>query len=86
MTSEEALKELVNLKQSNYECVGCMHEKEDDCVGQCFDAYDKAIEALEKQDADGCTGCVFIDTEEWEMPCAKCKRGCKDYWRAKHDE
>lgn len=35
------------------------------------------------QDADGCSGCTFIDTEEWEMPCAKCRRACKDYWRAK---
>lgn len=45
-----------------------------------------AIEALEQQDADGCVGCAFIDTEEWEMPCVKCRRACKDYWRAKHDE
>lgn len=29
----------------------------------------------------GCEGCAFIDTEEWEMPCAKCKRGQKDYYR-----
>ena len=31
----------------------------------------------------GCIGCAFEDVEEWEMPCAKCKRGCKDYWRKK---
>lgn len=40
---------------------------------------DKAIEQVK---ADGCTGCAFGSVEEWEMPCAKCKRGCKDYWRA----
>lgn len=33
--------------------------------------------------ADGCEDCAFISAEEWEMPCAKCKRNCKDYWRAK---
>ena len=46
-----------------------------------------SIKALEKQlmkeDADGCVGCAFIDVEEWEMPCAKCKRNSKDFWRAK---
>ena len=31
----------------------------------------------------GCNGCAFENVEEWEMPCAKCKRGCKDYWRKK---
>ena len=30
----------------------------------------------------GCNGCAFEDVEEWEMPCAKCKRSCKDYWRS----
>ena len=33
--------------------------------------------------ADGCQGCAFYDKEEWEMPCRKCKRNCKDYWRKK---
>lgn len=31
--------------------------------------------------ADGCSGCAFESAEEWEMPCRKCKRNCKDYWR-----
>lgn len=30
-----------------------------------------------------CTGCAFEDVNEWEMPCSKCKRACKDYWRKK---
>lgn len=35
----------------------------------------------------GCEGCAFIDVEEWDMPCAKCKRGCRDYYRRSvHDE
>lgn len=29
----------------------------------------------------GCGGCAFEDVEEWEMPCVRCKRGCKDYYR-----
>lgn len=35
-----------------------------------------------KAKADGCVGCAFKWTEEWEMPCCKCKRAMKDYWRA----
>ena len=31
--------------------------------------------------ADGCSGCVFESVDEWEMPCRKCKRNSKDYWR-----
>ena len=45
------------------------------------------IDATEKQrmkeNADGCKGCAFETVNEWEMPCAKCKRNSKDYWRAK---
>lgn len=36
-----------------------------------------------KQNADGCQGCAFEHVEEWELPCSKCKRNMKDYWRAK---
>lgn len=31
----------------------------------------------------GCDRCAFEDVEEWEMPCAKCMRNCKDYYRHK---
>ena len=31
--------------------------------------------------ADACQGCAFESVEEWEMPCRKCRRNCKDYWR-----
>lgn len=44
---------------------------------------DQDDEAKEREQADGCQGCEFESTEEWEMPCAKCSRACKDYWRAK---
>lgn len=30
---------------------------------------------------EGCTGCAYVDREEWEDPCKMCKRNCKDYWR-----
>lgn len=42
-------------------------------------------DALALADADGCVGCTFIDREEWEMPCKKCKRCCNDYWRGKNE-
>lgn len=38
-----------------------------------------------KENADGCKGCAFESISEWEMPCTKCKRNSKDYWRAKVD-
>ena len=37
---------------------------------------------IERDNADGCIGCAYFKNEDWEMPCAKCKRACKDYWRA----
>ena len=36
---------------------------------------------IDINEADGCEGCVFLTNEEWEMPCCKCRRNCKDYWR-----
>ena len=38
--------------------------------------------ALEQEKAEACNDCAFADTEEWEEPCLRCKRNCKDYWRA----
>ena len=35
--------------------------------------------------ADGCVGCAFEDVSEWELPCRKCERNSKDYWRANND-
>lgn len=44
-------------------------------------AMDILQEVLEAYLADGCQGCIYEDVNEWEMPCKKCKRNCKDYWR-----
>lgn len=47
----------------------------------------KVIRAItEQSEADGCKLCAFGEKEEWEMPCVKCKRACRDYWRRKKDE
>lgn len=48
-----------------------------------MDALDKAREQAK---ADGCWECAFVGKAEWEMPCSRCKRNCKDYWRAKPRE
>ena len=40
-------------------------------------------ELIERKNADGCVNCAFEGVEEWEMPCCKCKRACKDYYRVK---
>lgn len=31
----------------------------------------------------GCLLCKHNDKEEWEMPCASCRRSHKDYWERK---
>ena len=49
------------------------------------EALKAAISAMEREDADGCEGCAFTEVEEWEMPCRKCKRACKDYWRKRRE-
>ena len=41
---------------------------------------------IDRQDADGCLGCAFEDKDEWQLPCCRCKRNCKDYWRRKEGE
>ena len=47
------------------------------------EGYDKGMRdaVMMREDADGCVGCAFRDRDSWEMPCDKCKRNCKDYWR-----
>ena len=46
------------------------------------DDYRRILDiALEQCKADGCEGCAFADTEEWEEPCKRCKRNFRDYWR-----
>lgn len=57
------------------------------------EAYDRGYEQgliqgrvdarVMKENADGCRGCAFEQVESWELPCNRCKRNCKDYWRAK---
>ena len=41
---------------------------------------------IDRQEADGCEGCAFVDIDEWEMPCKKCKRNNKDYYRRAESE
>ena len=36
-----------------------------------------------KENSDGCKGCAFEQVESWQLPCDRCKRNSKDYWRAK---
>lgn len=44
-------------------------------------AIDELKKVLDAYLADGCSGCAYVDVEEWNMPCCKCKRNSKDYWR-----
>ena len=42
--------------------------------------------AIEQCNAAGCMGCAYYSNEEWEEPCRRCKRNCKDYWRRGEQE
>ena len=44
-----------------------------------FEDMQAHIREMEYSDADEADDLNFL----WEMPCAKCKRACKDYWRRK---
>ncbi len=44
-------------------------------------ATEAIFRKYEVEKSDACTGCAFYEAEEWELPCSKCKRNCKDYWR-----
>lgn len=52
-----------------------------DCLTAVADDLVEMKEYIEIAEADGCKDCTFESVEEWEMPCCKCKRNCKDYWR-----
>ena len=50
-------------------------------------------ESLEKKEAilnqfpfECCTGCAYEAVEEWDLPCCKCSRGTKDYYRRAENE
>lgn len=49
-------------------------------------AFSIAIAELNDAEHDGCCGCAYESVEEWEMPCCKCKQGCKDYYRRPREE
>ena len=49
-----------------------------------FEAFRKAWDEARK--ADACTSCAFFDCDPWEMPCRKCRRNSKDYYRPKGSE
>lgn len=49
--------------------------------------FPEAIRKIGEQiEAGGCGDCAFWDREEWEEPCRRCKRNCKDYWRKAESE
>jgi len=54
-----------------------------DAVRVYVEELASVLHEVEVARTDGCEGCAFMTCEEWEMPCMKCKRACKDYWRAK---
>lgn len=81
MTEQEAKEILTQVPLYRYEC-----ELEKSRQSELFEALNMGVKALEKGTADGCDGCAFENVNEWELPCAKCKRNSKDYWRAKRGD
>lgn len=64
--------------------VGCPHKiTMCDIKGTFAEEVFYAVESRFWSEIQGCAGCAFENVEEWEMPCAKCRRAQKDYWRAK---
>ena len=35
--------------------------------------------------ADRCEDCEFYDVDSWKMPCKRCRRNNRDYWRARNE-
>lgn len=44
-------------------------------------ALDMAIEALKREDHDGCDGCRYEANDEYMTPCNKCKQNYKDEYK-----
>ena len=79
MTRNEAIKALTiqleyweQLKEKN---VLTDHEG-----NNVVDILKMAIEALQKQEHDGCEGCKYTHKDQYEMPCLMCKQSKKDLW------
>ena len=85
LTANEIRKTLQELIISNNKLRDVLSEQSKTMyeIDSALWAANRAIQ--ERENADGCVGCAYCDVEEWEMPCAKCKQNCKDYWRAKND-
>ena len=41
---------------------------------------------IEREKTSSCNGCKYWNREEWEEPCKRCKRNCKDYWTMKEGD
>lgn len=49
-------------------------------------AIEELQKVLDSYLADGCSGCAYESTVDWELPCRKCKRNSRDYWRRAADD
>ena len=52
---------------------------------------DEIKKSLDKKETnlnqfEGCAGCTYETVEEWNLPCCKCSRCCKDYYRRAKNE
>lgn len=73
MTREEAIRIIETVFQDEY-----VYKYYDSITHQ---ALDMAIEALKREDHDGCDGCKYEANDEYMTPCNKCKQNYKDEYK-----
>ena len=88
MTKREAIDVLQKHKMCDTncpsECSVCPHfVSVNDVIEANEIALENLIRADEQERADGCAGCAFESYEEWDEPCAHCRRNTRDMWRKK---
>jgi len=73
MTNKEALEECKSR-------LVCKYGVSAQTLSQDF--WEICVEALEKQEADGCIGCKYETKDQYEMPCLVCKNNYQNMWKA----
>ena len=51
-----------------------------------LESWTKLYYEMAQDPSCGCEGCAYIDIEDWAMPCSKCRRNAKDYYRYRPNE
>lgn len=55
-------------------------------IDEIKESLDKKEVILNQFPFECCSGCAYESFEEWALPCCKCSRGTKDYYRREGNE